>query len=129
MGLRRVLIDYDGRLFGSSAAETAGASGDGPLGHYHQRGELVWAEFAGGAVRQGRLVGTCAPDGTLEVAYCQVLDGGAVLAGRCTSIPHRLPDGRVRLEERWQRFDGATGTSWIDEVARAATQYAEDAHR
>jgi hypothetical protein len=33
------LINYDGRVFCSAAAETAGADGAGPVGHYHQAGD------------------------------------------------------------------------------------------
>lgn len=112
------MIDYDGRVFRSAAAETAGARGAGPIGHYHQRGDLVWAEFAGGRVRRGSLSGTCDPDGVLTLAYCQVLDDGEVVAGTCTSTPELLPDGRVRLREQWHRFDGSTGVSVIEEPSR-----------
>ena len=62
-------LDYDGRRFGSEAAETAGSDGTSPVGSYHQSGDLVWAEFTGGSVRTGRLVGTCGPDGVIEAAY------------------------------------------------------------
>jgi hypothetical protein len=100
-----VALDYDGRRFSSEAAETDGSDGTAPVGSYHQSGDLVWAEFAGGSVRTGRLVGTCGPDGVIEAAYVQLLDGGELAAGRMASRPHLLPDGRVRLEERWRRVD------------------------
>lgn len=108
-------MSYDGRRFSSSAAETA-TGGATPVGHYHQDGDQLWAEFSGGAVRTGRLVGTVGPDGVIEAAYVQLLDTGELAAGRMTSLPHELPDGRVRLEERWRRDDGSAGTSWIEEV-------------
>jgi len=116
-------VNYDGRVFRSSAAETAGPTGV-PIGRYHQRGDLVWAEFAGGKVRVGRLVGTCAPDGTLSLTYCQVLATGEVLAGACTSFPELLDDGRIRLREEWRRFDeaGSTGVSVIEEFVEEFTQ-------
>ena len=109
-------IDYDGRRFSSRAAETTDPAGGVPVGHYHQTGDLVWAEFSGGAVRVGRLVGRCGADGMIEAAYCQLLAGGDVVAGRLSSRPHLLADGRVRLEERWRRDDGSAGTSWIEEL-------------
>jgi len=56
------------------------------------------------------------PDGVIEAAYVQLLDGGELAAGRMTSRPHFLPDGRVRLAERWQRDDGSSGTSWIEQI-------------
>ena len=111
-------MSYDGRTFRSSAVETADAGGECPVGHYHQQGRQVWAEFAGGKVIRGTLVGTCGTDGTLELAYCQLLEGGEVVAGLCTSRPEILGDGRVRLAEHWRRFDraGSAGVSYIEEV-------------
>jgi hypothetical protein len=111
-------INYEGRTFRSSAPETAGVRGEGPVGHFHQEGRQVWAEFAGGKVIRGRSVGTCGQDGTLELAYCQLLEGGAAVAGLCTSRPEHLGDGRIRLAEHWRRFDqaGSTGVSYIEEV-------------
>lgn len=112
-------IDYDGKSFRSSAAETA-AGGEVPTGHYHQDGDTVWAEFAGGAVVRGYLVGRRDPDGRLDLAYCQVLADETVVSGRCLSIPEILADGRVRLREEWQRFRpaGSQGVSYIEELPR-----------
>jgi hypothetical protein len=115
------VVNYDGRRSSSSATETA-AGGRTPVGHYHQAGDVVWAEFSGGAVRSGRLVGSCGPDGVIEAAYVQLLEGGDLAAGRMTSLPHLLPDGRVRLEERWRRDDGSAGTSWIEQLPDPAPE-------
>ena len=109
---RRPVLSYDGRRFAP-----AGTAGDTAVGHYHQAGDVVWAEFGGGSVRAGRLVGTCGEDGVVEAAYVQLLATGELAAGRMTSVPHLLPDGRVRLEERWRRDDGSAGTSWIEQLA------------
>jgi hypothetical protein len=119
-------VDYDGRVFRStggpgdpSKCGSPGQSGSGQgdvVGRYHQRGELVWGEFDGGRVLEGRLVGRCRPDGSVEFAYCQVLDGGEIVAGRCVSTPHRRAGGRIALEERYRRMDGTSGVSWIEEV-------------
>lgn len=110
-------IDYDGRRFSSSAAETA-ASEQTPIGHYHQRGELVWAEFSGGAVRRGSLAGIQTAEGGVEFAYCQVLTDGTLISGRCVSHPEMLSDGRLRLREEWQRFgdQAASGVSYVEEI-------------
>jgi hypothetical protein len=109
--------NYDGRRFRSTAAETA-AGADRPIGHYHQSGDLVWAEFAGGAVRAGRLLGRCSGDGTLTLSYSQVMTDGQVLSGACVTTPQVLPDGRLRLRESWRRFDGSGyhGISYIEEI-------------
>jgi hypothetical protein len=107
-------IRYDNRTF-----KVADADGrDVPMARYHQDGDVVWAEFAGGKVRRGSLTGTCAPDGVLRLAYCMVLEGGDVVSGRCVSTPTVLADGRIRLAEQWERYGprGATGLSYLEEV-------------
>ena len=103
-------VDYGGRRF--RPADKPG----GALGEYFQRGDLVWAEFSGAGVVAGRLVGTCRPDGVIEAAYCLVGSSGETVAGTCVSTPTVLPDGRVRLTERWRRMDGSSGVSVIEEI-------------
>lgn len=124
-------VDYDGRVFrpveadddaSADGADRAGHGGErgtdapGVLGRYTQRGDLVDAQITGGAVRVGHLVATVDAGGVLDAAYCLVLASGEVVAGRCASTPTTLPDGRLRLTERWRRDDGSTGTSVIEEV-------------
>ena len=106
-------VDYDGRRFRPLGAD----EGTSALGVYHQDGDLVWAEFSGATVRIGRLVGTCRPDGVIDGAYCFVTADGETVAGTCVSTPTVLDDGRVRLAERWQRLDGSSGVSQIEQVA------------
>jgi hypothetical protein len=101
-------VHYDGRRF-------APVGGGSSIGHYHQDGDLVWAEFSGAAVRLGRLVGTCRPDGSIDATYCFVTAGGETIAGACLSTPS-VVDGRLRLTERWRRLDGSSGVSQIEEI-------------
>lgn len=106
---------YDGRRFRAVKLDGEPA----PVAHYRQAGDLIWAEFTGGDVRQGHLTGRCAPDGTLEIGYAMVLASGDVVAGFCVSIPEALPDGRIRLHERFRRFTPALleGNSIIEEIS------------
>lgn len=107
------MINYNGRRFRKAVAEP-----DAPVAEYHQDGNLVWAEFAGGDVRRGSLTGICGPDGTVDFAYNMVLDGGAVISGRSVNTPELLADGRVRFHERWERYGlhAESGVSYIEEV-------------
>lgn len=107
------MIDYDGRKF-----SPAGANGDVTVASYRQSGDLLWADFSGGRVRRGSLTGVCRPDDSLEFSYTMVLADGALVAGHCESTPEMLPDGRIRLHERWERYGphAATGLSELDEI-------------
>lgn len=117
-------IDYEGRVF-HAPDDSPNPDDDHMIGYYHQRGDLVWAEFGGGYVVQGRLVGTRRPDGSIDFGYCQVLKGGEIVSGRCVSTPEVLDDGRIRLVEEWRRDTGASGVSYIEEIpigARGTTR-------
>ncbi|MFI5916439.1 hypothetical protein [Dactylosporangium sp. NPDC051541] len=106
-------INYDGRRF------RALDGGDGVCAQYNQRGDLVWAEFEGGHVRRGTIIGRCDADGVLRFAYTMVLQSGEVIAGRSTNSPQRL-GGTLVLREVWERFGehAATGVSYLEEVPR-----------
>ena len=111
------MVGYDGLTF-----QPSGES-DPPRAHYHQDGDLVWAEFGGGRVRRGSLVGTSDADGVLRFTYCMVLRGGEVVSGRSTSVPVLLDDGRIRLTEHWERFGSgaSSGISTLEELPHSAS--------
>lgn len=112
------MVNYDGRLFQPIDHPV---DADVPIGQYRQAGDLVWAEFSGAAVRAGRLVGACRPDGVIDAAYCMITNGGQTIAGTCVSTPTILPDGRVRLAEHWRRIDGSSGVSHVEEILEENT--------
>ncbi|HEV2450672.1 MAG TPA: hypothetical protein VGS62_01940 [Streptosporangiaceae bacterium] len=107
------MFDYNGRAFRPGGEEPGGTQA-----RYHQDGDLVWGEFAGGHVRRGSLTGTCSPDGVIVFAYSMVLDSGEVISGRCRSTPRLLEDGRIRLSEEWERYTPGydSGVSCLEEI-------------
>jgi hypothetical protein len=105
-----VPVTYAGRRFAPADAPAGGT-----VATWYQDGDLVWAEIAGPALPVGRLVGSVRPDGVVDAAYCFVTPAG-IVAGECVSTPEVLPDGRVRLTERWRRVDGSSGVSYAEEI-------------
>lgn len=108
------MINYDGRRFQPADEPDAGDR----VATYRQDGEVLWGEFAGGRARRGALTGTCRADGSLEFTYCMVLESGELISGHCASTPRILDDGRIQLDEVWQRYgpNASTGTSALREV-------------
>ena len=104
-------FNYDGRTFRPDG-------GSGTQARYHQDGNLIWGEFAGGRVRRGSLTGTCDSDGVVTFAYTMVLADGTLIAGRCRSTPQLLDDGRIRFTEDYERYipSPETGVSYLEEV-------------
>jgi hypothetical protein len=111
-------ISYDGRRFSPVTTRP----GSVPVAHYHQRQDLIWAEFCGGEVRRGSIAGTAAADGVLHFAYCMALASGEAVTGLCRSVPEVLADGRIRLTEHWQRFGpgASSGVSALEELPKQA---------
>jgi len=111
-------ISYDGRTFRPVSNSETGEVGDGTLFHYHQKGEIVWAEYSGGEIRFGTLIAKVLDDDSLDMRYQHVNTKGELMTGICRSTPERLPDGRLRLREKWQWTSGdlSSGESVIEET-------------
>jgi GNAT superfamily N-acetyltransferase len=99
-------INYEGKRFvvkgnainGEVSAETVFA--------YHQSGEVLWADYAGGDIKKGFLIGSVAKNGSLNFYYQHLNDKMQVRLGKCHSTPHILENGKVELHEHWQWLDG-----------------------
>lgn len=112
------MIDYHGRRFYSVSNSPTGEVGAETIFDYHQTGDVVWATYEGGAIRFGTLIAKVDGDGALDMRYHHVNAAGELMTGVCHSTPELLPDGRVRLHERWRwtSGDGSSGESVIEEV-------------
>lgn len=110
---------YEGRVFRSVANSEGGDVGGETTFHYHQEGDTVWATYSGGAIRFGALVAKVDALGNLDMRYHHVAADGRFKSGQCQSRPETLPDGRLRLHERWRWTDGAEGqgVSIVEEVS------------
>jgi hypothetical protein len=102
-----------------------GNVGTGTVFYYFQDGDIIHADYAGGDVVTGHLLGKMLPSGKLQFAYHHVNAAGQVMAGQCHSTPEILPDGRLRFHEEWQWLTGdqSTGTSVIEEVVAVDQDY------
>ena len=110
-------MNYGGRIF--RAVESSGGDvGAETEFQYHQRGQLVWATYGGGAVLWGTLLARMDEAGNLDMRYQHVGRDGAFKAGRCQSRPEVLSDGRLRLHEQWRWTEGAEGEgrSIVEEI-------------
>lgn len=108
----------DGRTFTTRENTANGEVGSDTIFHYHQRETLVWAEYEGGAVVTGHLLGTIQEDGALLMRYHHLNRRGEVVAGTCRSRIETGPDGTLQLHEQWQWFTGdqSSGSSVVAET-------------
>jgi hypothetical protein len=108
----------DGTVFVPVADQAPGQVGRHTRFEYHEQAGQVWAEYHGGDVARGYLVGTRADD-TIAFRYVQLRHDGTTASGHCTSLLTELPDGRLRLEETWTwESQAGSGTSVVEEPPR-----------
>jgi hypothetical protein len=108
-------VSLDGRTLHGVSNTGDGDVGAATVFRYHEDAGVIWAEYAGGAVRRGYLVGT-RDGGRLDFRYVHLDTEGDTAWGHCTSRVEVLADGRVRLHETWswESRDGA-GESVVEE--------------
>lgn len=111
-------INYNNRKFRSvQNSETGEVSGE-TMFYYQQKENLVWAEYAGGAIVFGSLIAKVAEDSSLEMRYQHLNTQGELMTGKCVSKPEILENGKIRLFERWQWTSGdfSEGASVVEEI-------------
>ncbi|MFH9365583.1 hypothetical protein ACH4K8_07915 [Streptomyces anulatus] len=106
----------DGLVLSPVADQAPGQVGTRTRFTYHELDGRIWAEYAGGDVVRGQLVGTRDGD-ALDFRYVQLKQDGTTSSGHCLSTVVDLADGRVRLEERWSwESQEGSGTSVVEEL-------------
>ena len=110
-------INYNNRKFISVANTENGEVSEKTLFHYHQENDIVWAEYSGGEIVKGFLIGKTDKKGKLEFGYQHINQKNEIRIGTCSSLPEWLDDGRLRLIESWQWLNGdkSKGSSIIEE--------------
>lgn len=110
-------ICYDGKFFVPKINTENGEVDGRTLFEYHQKGNVLWADYAGGDVVKGHLIGTVDSNGELDFYYQHINCQQQVRAGRCHSIPKILDNGKIELSEEWQWLNGdkSQGSSIIIE--------------
>ena len=111
-------INYNERYFRSGANSPNGEVNAATTFHYRQDDDIIWATYSGGSIRFGTLVGRVLDDdGTLDFRYQHVNAADEIMTGQCRSTLTILPDGRYRLDEKWQWTSGdrSAGESVVEE--------------
>jgi hypothetical protein len=111
-------INYHGKKFASVQNSKTGEVTSETVFHYHQKDNLVWAEYEGGEIVFGTLIAKIDQDGKLDMRYHHLNKSGDLMTGRCHSTPEILPGGKIRLHEKWHWTSGdlSDGESIIEEI-------------
>lgn len=111
-------INYDGRKFVPKMNSENGEVSEQTLFLYHQNGSLLWAEYSGGDILKGSLIGSVSYSGELDFVYHHMNRDMKVKTGKCHSMPTVMENGKIKLSEQWEWTSGdfLKGESLLVEV-------------
>lgn len=112
------LINYNDKKFRPVLSSDNAETSQDTTFHYFQSENILHASYSGGSIIKGTLIGIVHPDGKIDMRYQQINKKHELMTGKCHSVPEILPDGRIRLHEKWQWTSGdcSEGESVIEEV-------------
>ncbi|MGX1639919.1 MULTISPECIES: DUF3129 domain-containing protein [Sphingobacterium] len=112
-----LMVNYHNKSFRTVSNSENGETSSETIFHYKQIGNIVFADYQGGNIKYGHLLGIVSEYGTIEMTYHQVNSSGALMTGKCESIPEILDNGKIRLHENWEWTSGdfSKGKSMVDE--------------
>ncbi len=111
-------ICYDGKHFVPRMNTENGEVDGNTLFSYRQNGNTLWADYSGGGIVRGHLLGTVDGSGELDFYYQHINEQGQVRIGMCHSVPHILENGKIELSEKWKWLNGdqSEGVSVLSEI-------------
>ena len=111
-------LNLNNRIFKALQNSDNGEVGDTTRFYYYQEDKMIWADYSGGEIIKGHLVGKQLENGTLDFAYHHINKSGEMKIGKCLSEIIELEDGRLKLIEKWQWLcdDMSCGESELIEV-------------
>lgn len=95
-------INFDGKFFVVEQNSKNGEVGGETVFSYHQNQKMLWAEYSGGDIKKGFLLGVVNDDNSLDFNYEHINLSGDFKKGKCHSTPQILPNGKIKLFEKWQ---------------------------
>ena len=109
-------ISLEGRTMHASKTAPGGVVNADTIFRFQQTGDMVTAEYAGGGIRRGSLVGLLS-NGELHFRYAQLQDDGRLDGGESHCEVEIDESGRVSIVEHyeWGSRSGA-GTNVISEL-------------
>ncbi len=111
------MINYNNKVFSPVSSTDNGETSSETIFLYQQNGNILTAEYKGGKIKTGHLIGLVDENGNINMRYHQVNENGELMTGFCHSKPEILTNGKIRLHEEWEWTSGdySKGTSILEE--------------
>ena len=108
-------FSLDDRFFTAVENSESGEVSEQTIFCYHQKGNVIWAEYSGGDIVKGFLIGTMDEEHNLHFNYQHMNTDGNLRTGSCDAAP-KIENGKLRFNEKWKWTMGEEGTSVIEEI-------------
>jgi len=99
-------INYDNKIFTSIENTENGEVNNETVFYYHQNKEIIWAEYNGGLIKKGFLLGLENENGQLEFYYEHLNKNNEIRTGKCKSTPKIIENEKIELSEKWEWTNG-----------------------
>lgn len=112
------MINLNNRVFKALVNSDNGEVNESTLFSYYQDKNMIWADYSGGEILKGHLLGKQVASSKFEFFYHHLNMYEEMKVGKCTSEAILADDGRVKLLEKWQWLcdDMSSGTSELIEI-------------
>ncbi|QNU68701.1 n-acetylglutamate synthase [Ruminiclostridium herbifermentans] len=117
--LQQTAFKYDGKKFAIKNNTDNGEVSVDTIFVYHQNESIIWAEYSGGDIIKGNLLGNVNTDFTLDFFYHHInIDGKIRIIGKCHSVPVITSDNKLELHEdcQWLNGDKTRGKSILYKI-------------
>ncbi len=105
------------KIFKPLSNSENGEVSEGVLFYYHQKGEMIWADYKGADIIKGHLLGYFTDKNTISFVYHHINTQNQIKNGKCTSKISKK-DNKLILHEQWQWLcdDMSKGSSKLIEA-------------
>jgi len=100
------MINLNDKTFISLVNSENGEVSDKTSFYYKQKDHTIWAEYEGGDIVKGTLLGKITNEHEFEFCYQHLSKDGNIKAGHCKTTVSILEPGKIKLSENWQWFTG-----------------------
>jgi hypothetical protein len=111
-------INYNNRKFKPLFNSDNGEVSNDMVFHYLQEGSVLTCTYEGENIEKGHLIGLVDENGCIQMSYHQINKKGELMTGICSSVPERMNNGKILLNESWQWTSGnqSKGKSILEEI-------------
>ncbi len=112
------MFTLNNKIFKPLSNSKNGEVDSGVLFYYFQKDDTIWADYSGGEILKGHLLGKFLDDETISFVYHHINNKNQIKNGKCVSKITLDKNGLLRLSERWQWLcdDMSEGKSELIEV-------------